>query len=483
MAPLKDGFDPERRDSRWTELAREALAERRDILAGIDPRNLLKQIRENPMLVLLGAQMLLLRPEPDLGLLREAANLLKEKGLDTHPDLLALDALLDEKRADLPPYLTPPMLRGSWKTVVRASAKRPELIPAQALAARIADRIVGVGPWLIWRYSEDLDAIGSPVSIPVGEPRPKPILDLPATSADLSSALYKVAERVITWLPDITFASREVVESKIREAGWSRSESGLLNYLLQVGQQIRSNASQEKSSTERTGEDPLSSESFVRGMMMPASVLGEAVNSLMAKVKEDSQSLTDQAPSVWPEPDPTQFIYSSRFGQLMLDLAGAFIDRFPGKDFTDAVSQVFGWLDAKLKEEPNFINADRFPTRDSFLAYVSQALWNAVNMVGREGERRDRQGLLPLDRPLETHGSTPQEAALLSGRLEALPEPQRTVVERILFDQGSLEDAARAIGQTADKVADLFEQAISFLSDGLSGRPMPSAERTKQEAK
>ena len=71
MAPLDrvDRFDPERSQNRLVELARQALASRRQILTP-KLREMLGQNQDDPMLGIFGGHLLLLDPEPDLDLLR-----------------------------------------------------------------------------------------------------------------------------------------------------------------------------------------------------------------------------------------------------------------------------------------------------------------------------------------------------------------------------------------------------------------------------
>jgi endonuclease G, mitochondrial len=71
-----------------------------------------------------------------------------------HPDvralrlrcLLAAGAPLD----DIAPFPFPPLLARGWSTVLEAARIRPELIPADSLSGRIADRLWPSGLWLAW---------------------------------------------------------------------------------------------------------------------------------------------------------------------------------------------------------------------------------------------------------------------------------------------------------------------------------------------
>jgi hypothetical protein len=152
MAPLDrvDRFDPERPQSRLVELARQALASRRQVLS---PRfrEMLGQDLDDPMLGIFGGHLLLLDPEPDLELLRLViGNVRGLLGQALHPDVEAL-ALRLEPSAVTYVFENPPMLRRSWTLVLEASVARPELVPVSSVASTVADRIWGEEPWLIWQ--------------------------------------------------------------------------------------------------------------------------------------------------------------------------------------------------------------------------------------------------------------------------------------------------------------------------------------------
>ena len=159
MAPLErvDRFDPERSEGRLVELARQALASRRQLLS---PRfrEMLRQKPEDPMLGIFGGHLLLLEPEPDLELLRLVVeNVRGLLGQAPHPDVEAL-ALRLESGPAIQVLENPPMLRRSWTLALEASVARPELVPASSAASTIADRIWGDEPWLIWQSPAAADA-------------------------------------------------------------------------------------------------------------------------------------------------------------------------------------------------------------------------------------------------------------------------------------------------------------------------------------
>jgi glycosidase len=166
-------FDPAGDDFRLDEVARLALAhDRRRALADEVRDRLLGAKFENPMFGLFGAYLFLraevrrqaaewrrglkggasapaAAPAPQL---REfepvVANLRRLVG-PHHPDVEALaETVLPGSSSHT--FAAPPMLRASWEAVVRATARRPELVPAGSTADRAADRVFGSGPWLVW---------------------------------------------------------------------------------------------------------------------------------------------------------------------------------------------------------------------------------------------------------------------------------------------------------------------------------------------
>jgi hypothetical protein len=74
-------------------------------------------------------------------------------------------------------FNVPPMLRKSWTLVVDTTAKRPEIIPEDSLAAMIATRLWNSYSWLIWT-DKDKD----------------PVRDLSDVESILESTLNEAAE-------------------------------------------------------------------------------------------------------------------------------------------------------------------------------------------------------------------------------------------------------------------------------------------------
>jgi hypothetical protein len=174
MAPLDrvDRFDPERSQNRLIELARQALASRRQILTP-NLREMLAQNLDDPTLGIFGGHLLLLDPEPDLELLRlVVGNVRGMLGQAPHPDVEALALRLDPSSVTHV-FENPPMLRRSWTLALEASVTRPELVPASSAASTIADRIWGEESWLIWQRpaeSQSEVAFGLPMEDIAVEP-------------------------------------------------------------------------------------------------------------------------------------------------------------------------------------------------------------------------------------------------------------------------------------------------------------------------
>lgn len=150
MRRLKEGFCPERPGMRMTELARIGLRNRRAVLSP----ELLQELRDtesrNPMLGLYGTHLLMLAEAPDLRFIRFMVETLRAQ-LGLHPDVeaLALGAGMDLLDDDV--FEWPTMLLRSWSLLVKETPHRPWLVRRGSLASRVADRLWGNSPWLIWK--------------------------------------------------------------------------------------------------------------------------------------------------------------------------------------------------------------------------------------------------------------------------------------------------------------------------------------------
>ncbi|HST42083.1 MAG TPA: hypothetical protein VLK58_21365 [Conexibacter sp.] len=146
MARIGLGYEPRRDDLRLTELARLALVDRRPALSTRDLEDLVFGKGENPMLGLLGANLLIATGSGDDDLLATMRRNLRGL-LGDHPDVAALEAGAGVRES---PIAVAPMLGASWDTIVAATTERPSLIAAESPAGRVSDRRFGMGAWLTW---------------------------------------------------------------------------------------------------------------------------------------------------------------------------------------------------------------------------------------------------------------------------------------------------------------------------------------------
>jgi hypothetical protein len=142
---------------RLLDLARLGLAHNRQVLPDDDVDRILEGKFKNPMLGLLGAQLLLKGKKIRLGLFKEVVeNLRRILGEGTHPDLEALVLRVENKKARYN-FDLPPMLRQSWIQVVKSTAARPDLIPLDSFACQNSEQMLGDEPWLLY-LSENQNA-------------------------------------------------------------------------------------------------------------------------------------------------------------------------------------------------------------------------------------------------------------------------------------------------------------------------------------
>jgi len=143
------------------ELAGWALREGRPVVPTDLLDILLNSKFRNPMLGLIGAHALLLRPNVDQALLDQVtANL--DTLIPGHPDLVALRWIQEERRAaemrSTPSRPAaqdsvdwPPMLLASYRALIRMDALDPGAIRDGSLAERIAGNVTVQGIWTTWR--------------------------------------------------------------------------------------------------------------------------------------------------------------------------------------------------------------------------------------------------------------------------------------------------------------------------------------------
>ncbi|MFO7643548.1 MAG: hypothetical protein R6W95_04110 [Desulfosarcina sp.] len=157
MAPLGSATYPREHFFRLAEIARQALLQGRNIIAGKELNALLAEKFGNPILGLLAAHLLLLDAAPRLPLLHIVlGNLGAMLGPD-HPDVIALRLRLGqvEHPGQAPAageqVAFPPLLKASWEILARRAVLDDGFFPAGSLCRQMADRVVDNGVWLAWR--------------------------------------------------------------------------------------------------------------------------------------------------------------------------------------------------------------------------------------------------------------------------------------------------------------------------------------------
>ncbi|MDC3958816.1 caspase family protein [Polyangium jinanense] len=146
-------FEPKRPALRTTELVRLAFRERRAAGNAEMLANVIETSREDPMLRLLGAYLLLALGEPSeehTSILKKALAALRRQ-LGEHPDVEALALRIQGARAPRKRFSVPPMLVESWLAIRDASRSPTGLIAAPSLLARVEKRLWGFGPALVWQ--------------------------------------------------------------------------------------------------------------------------------------------------------------------------------------------------------------------------------------------------------------------------------------------------------------------------------------------
>lgn len=150
-------------DGSAIETALWGLRERRSVA----PEQLLEQITrrasENPMLGIVGAYSLLLGADPPLTAIGDVLGQI-ENAMPGHPDVVALDWMIEERRAraegvapdperrrEAPPVDWPPMVRPGYAALVRLDALAPGAIAEGSAAQGVGEGLVNHGVWTSWR--------------------------------------------------------------------------------------------------------------------------------------------------------------------------------------------------------------------------------------------------------------------------------------------------------------------------------------------
>jgi hypothetical protein len=251
MTELGMGFAPYGTSFRDAELARKALANRRPEAVPKDSlRRLLNAKFVNPMLGLYGAYLLTEMDEPSrklLGIVR--SNLRKLLG-EEHPDLAALEvrmAHLGLRKRRPSSIDVPPMIRLGWDAIVKESADNHDLVAVDSLAGRVADRLWGRGPWLVWQ-----------------QPHPPPDDYQPLEDDQIREVLT-----------DIRAAGANMDEELISSVRLTPLESGILDLTKTIpGDRV---------------DDPDLGTWAVQSLGVPPTVASQAVQSLHQKISKDDR--------------------------------------------------------------------------------------------------------------------------------------------------------------------------------------------------
>lgn len=162
MARIGDGFNaknasngPDPQDLRLTELVRQALVNRRNVLSKDVLEKLFSGKIENPMLGIYAAHILLLNRDFIFSEIKTIVGNLRNLLREPHPDVESL-ALKMGMPTDYV-FRSFPMLYRSWELVVEASVQRPEIVALNSLASKYAGQFWNCDLWLIWgKNNKDL---------------------------------------------------------------------------------------------------------------------------------------------------------------------------------------------------------------------------------------------------------------------------------------------------------------------------------------
>ncbi len=157
MAPRGAGFDPHSPDARLSELARQALAQGRQVLDRETMGHLLHEKFHDPLLGIYAAHLLLMERPIQWTLLEEVCGNLHGL-LGPHPDVQALLLRLGEE-SGRPSWTGTlegvPTLRRSWELIVSAARRRPSLVPGESVLARVAQNVASAQPYLLHRVGRE----------------------------------------------------------------------------------------------------------------------------------------------------------------------------------------------------------------------------------------------------------------------------------------------------------------------------------------
>ncbi|MFL6281186.1 MAG: hypothetical protein ACJ731_13800, partial [Vicinamibacterales bacterium] len=160
-----EGFCVDDPKLRLEEIARQALEFDRSILSD-EMRSRITSPRASPMLALFGAHLLIREAKDAKAEKADAAPDSETREVDNRPQVRTI---VENLRRTIGPHPDveaiaigagvadpnfvfefPPLLRASWRLLLKASADRPSLIPAASFASRVSDRMWGEGTWFLW---------------------------------------------------------------------------------------------------------------------------------------------------------------------------------------------------------------------------------------------------------------------------------------------------------------------------------------------
>lgn len=166
LAPQPEGFSAENPEAVEVNLALESAltaVERREPASVVDltrdeMRLLLAEKFTNPMLGIVGAHALLLRPSVNWSTFDIVLENLSRL-VPGHPDVEALRAIGNHRRGDGDTDVvitSPPMLASAYHSLVGQAWDQRGLIEPDSLADGIAGRLINCGPWTMWTCTSEL---------------------------------------------------------------------------------------------------------------------------------------------------------------------------------------------------------------------------------------------------------------------------------------------------------------------------------------
>lgn len=260
MARMGAGFDPSRPDLRLTEQARAGLVNGRRILDESMIQQLFNLERENPLLGIYAAHLLLPDRTPGRRPPRILVKVLDylDHLIPGHPDVQALRIGISSKQRIQDVELhTPPMIRTGWDLVIAASRTRSEIVPCGSIADQVAPNLVDARPWLIFKVHEQISA------------------SKPSTKEEALNGIHELIalgpERVMTF-----------IKEQEHMKGISTVQSSLLRTIASRNSFMRSGETSLKKLLDPTEDAQL----LFNNMPSPSGATASAVVDLVRRVKD-----------------------------------------------------------------------------------------------------------------------------------------------------------------------------------------------------